>query len=96
MSPQSWTRLLRFLDDDGNETFGEPVIGTEKELDELVARNDLYAIEYKGHSPVSQLAKGDEIHVKEVLNLLQPSDVPIIKCIGLNYIKHSTWALPVL
>lgn len=90
MSPQSWTRLIRFVDDDGNETFGEPVISNETEFDELVARNDLYAIEYKGLSPTSQLTKGDKIHVKQVLNLLRPSDVPIVKCIGLNYMKHST------
>lgn len=94
MSPQSWTRLIRFLDDNGNETFGEPVVTNENGLNDLVSRDDLYAIEYKGQSPVSQLTKGDKVHVKKVLELLRPSDVPIVKCIGLNYIKHSTCALP--
>jgi hypothetical protein len=53
----------------------------------------LFAIEYKGQSPVSDLVKGDKIHVKGLLNILKPADVPIIRCIGLNYIAHSKWSV---
>ncbi|KAJ4171858.1 hypothetical protein NW754_007453 [Fusarium falciforme] len=88
MSTASWTRLIRFVDDNGNETFGEPIIQDDKEFSDRLAKNDLWAVEYKGTSPVAELTKGEKIHVKAVRELLRPSDVPIIRCIGLNYIKH--------
>ncbi|KAH7254468.1 hypothetical protein MRS44_016851 [Fusarium solani] len=88
MSTASWTRLIRFVDDNGNETFGEPIIQDDKEFSDRLAKNDLWAVEYKGTSPVAELTKGEKIHVKTVRELLRPSDVPIIRCIGLNYIKH--------
>ncbi|TPX16935.1 uncharacterized protein E0L32_003497 [Thyridium curvatum] len=84
----SWNRLIRFADDNGNETFGEPCISNEGELTSLLEQGQLYAVEYKGASPVSATAKGDKIHVKKLLPILRPADVPIIRCIGLNYIKH--------
>lgn len=90
----TWTRLIRFADDSGNETFGEPLIDSDTHLDQLLASNALYAVEYKGQSPVSALTKGTKVHVKTLLNILNPSDVPIIRCIGLNYIKHSTSTPP--
>lgn len=91
MSSNSWNRLIRFVDDNGNETFGDPEVQNDKDFAERLAKNDLWAVEYKGQSPVSQLAKGERIHVKAVRELLRPSDVPTIRCIGLNYIKHSKW-----
>jgi hypothetical protein len=86
----SWKRLIRFADDSGKETFGEPLIENEQELDEKIGQNDLWAVEYQGASPVSALTKGSKVHVKRVLDLFKPTDVPIIRCIGLNYIKHSS------
>jgi hypothetical protein len=85
----SWTRLIRFVDHSGRETFGEPCIDDAQDLTKLLAQDDLWAVEYQGHSPVSALVKGDKIHVKKVLDILKPSDVPIVRCIGLNYTKHS-------
>lgn len=89
MSPNTWSRLIRFVDDNGNETFGEPIIKDDKEFAERLAKNDLWAVEYKGPSPVGALTKGENVHVKALRDLLRPADVPIVKCIGLNYIKHS-------
>ncbi|KAH6892385.1 hypothetical protein B0T10DRAFT_458099 [Thelonectria olida] len=88
MSPSNWSRLIRFVDDNGNETFGEPVITDDKDFEERLARNDLWAVEYKGASPVAPLARGENVHVKAIRDILKPTDVPIIKCIGLNYMKH--------
>ncbi|KAF5227139.1 hypothetical protein FAUST_11965 [Fusarium austroamericanum] len=88
MSSNTWNRLIRFVDDNGNETFGDPEIQNDKDFAERLANNDLWAVEYKGRSPVSQLVKCERIHVKEIRELLRSSDVPIIRCIGLNYIKH--------
>lgn len=92
-----WSRLIRFVDDSGRETFGEPIVQNEEELTTLLSNNELYATEYKGQSPVSATTKGEKVHVKALLDLLRPEDVPIIRCIGLNYIKHSksnTWLAP--
>ncbi|KAK7420349.1 hypothetical protein QQX98_002772 [Neonectria punicea] len=88
MSTNSWTRLIRFVDDNGNETFGEPVIKDDKELADRLARNDLWAVEYKGQSPISAVNKGESVHVKAIRDILRPADVPIIRCIGLNYTQH--------
>ncbi|VUC29155.1 unnamed protein product [Clonostachys rosea] len=88
MSSQAWSRLIRFVDDNGNETFGEPLVKSETELEELLSSQKLYATEFKGQSPTSELVKGEKVHVKAIRDILKPSDVPIIRCIGLNYIKH--------
>lgn len=85
----TWQRLIRFVDDNDNETFGEPLVSSETELESKLASNDLYATEYKGQSPVGELQKGEKVHVKSLSSLLKSSDVPIIRCIGLNYTKHS-------
>lgn len=89
----TWTRLIRFADDSGRETFGEPCIENEQQLMEQLEANTLYATEYKGESITSALVKGEKVHVKSLLDILRPADVPIIRCIGLNYIKHSKAAL---
>ncbi|KAH8684018.1 hypothetical protein BGZ61DRAFT_495695 [Ilyonectria robusta] len=88
MSSSGWSRLIRFVDDNGNETFGDPVVKDDKEFADRLARNDLWAVEYKGESPTSALSKGESVHVKAIRDILRPADVPIIRCIGLNYIKH--------
>ncbi|KAK2029222.1 hypothetical protein LX32DRAFT_682674 [Colletotrichum zoysiae] len=84
----SWNRLIRFVDDNGAEHFGEPQIQDESELTTLLEKGDLRAVVYNGTSPVAQLVKGERVHVKELKPLLTPEDVPIIRCIGLNYVKH--------
>lgn len=85
----SWTRLVRFVDDNGSEKFGEPIVDTVDEIFDLIKTQKLYATEYKGQSLITASEKGDKIRVKELLDLVRPADVPIIRCIGLNYIKHS-------
>ncbi|KAF2658599.1 hypothetical protein K491DRAFT_592604 [Lophiostoma macrostomum CBS 122681] len=88
MSSQSWTSLIRFVDDNGKETFGEPCAESEHELTKLLANDDLFAIEYSGETPVTATRRGDKVHVKSLSSLFRPSDVTIIRCIGLNYIAH--------
>ncbi|KAH7121793.1 hypothetical protein B0J13DRAFT_648591 [Dactylonectria estremocensis] len=88
MSSSGWSRLIRFVDDSGNETFGEPIIKDDQEFADRLAQNDLWAVEYKGNSPTAALSKGEKVHVKAIRDILRPADVPIIRCIGLNYIKH--------
>ncbi|GJC94774.1 5-carboxymethyl-2-hydroxymuconate isomerase [Colletotrichum higginsianum] len=84
----SWDRLIRFVDDNDVEHFGEPQVQDESEFTALLDKNDLWAVVYDGASPVSPLTKGERVHVKALRPLLTPKDVPIIRCIGLNYVKH--------
>ena len=85
----SWSRLIRFADDNGRETFGEPVVSDPSEIAGLLEKGELYAVEYKGQTAVSASEKGEKVHVKAVLDLFKPEDVPIVRCIGLNYKEHS-------
>ncbi|TQN65135.1 Fumarylacetoacetate hydrolase domain-containing protein 2 [Colletotrichum shisoi] len=84
----SWDRLIRFVDDNDVEHFGEPQVQDDSEFTALLDKNDLWAVVYDGASPVSPLTRGERVHVKGLRPLLTPKDVPIIRCIGLNYVKH--------
>lgn len=81
--------MIRFVSTDGNTTFGDALLDDASEIHQKISQNDLYAQELSGTSPFDLKATGNKIQVKTLLPLLQPSDVPIIRCIGLNYTKHS-------
>lgn len=87
----SWKRLIRFVAQDGKIYRGEPII-TGNDYD--VGRKFL-----DGEKIEAKIIKGDNIfenvivtddilEVKKLLGPLTPLDVPIVKCIGLNYSKH--------
>jgi hypothetical protein len=96
MAP-NWDRLIRFIATDGRELRGEPIlpsadfdVGTTTEETGLtakvieVANGDIFAAETKITDEV--------VTVKKLLGPVTVDEVPIIRCIGLNFIKHS--ALP--
>jgi len=85
----AWSRLIRFLDDEDKITFGEPEIMTAGELLEKYQEKALYASEFKGYSPFALSPTRRKVHVKRLLEVLTPADIPIVRCIGLNYMKHS-------
>lgn len=87
----AWSRLIRFLDDEDNITFGEPEIKTAAELLEKYQQKALYATVFAGNSPFALSAIGRKVPVKRLLEVLAPADVPIVRCIGLNYMKHSMY-----
>ncbi|KAJ6179283.1 hypothetical protein N7519_009744 [Penicillium mononematosum] len=88
-----WKRLIRFIATDGRTLRGEPILPTPTtdlgfitESDSLQARviegDDLY--DTTGKTRVT-----DEIvSVKTILGPLAQADVPILRCVGLNYAKH--------
>lgn len=85
----AWTRLIRFADESGGIFFGEPCITGPEELKTLLGRGDLEAVKLEGTSPF-QLSRSDErVKVARILGVLQAGDVPAVKCIGLNYVRHS-------
>ena len=90
----SWSRLIRFESVDGKILRGEPILprpdfdlGFATESDKLQARiiagDDPFDV-----TGVTQVS--DELaQVKRILSPLEPSEVPILRCVGLNYTKHS-------
>lgn len=85
----AWSRLIRFLTDEGKEAFGEPDIQSAEELLEKLQKKELYATEFVGSQLFDLSLSTKGVHVKQLLEILRPTDVPIIRCIGLNYMKHS-------
>lgn len=94
-----WQRLIRFVAADGRTLRGEPIlpspnfdIGTTTEETKLQAKviigEDIY--DTTGKTKVT-----DEIvTVKKLLGPLTQHEVPILRCVGLNYAKHSQSGQP--
>ena len=94
-----WKRLIRFEAADGRILRGEPILATEdfdlgfvKESDRLEAKvitgDDI--LDTSGKTQVS----GEVVQVKKLLGPLAQGDVPILRCVGLNYAKHSQYCTP--
>lgn len=92
----AWSRLIRFVATDGRVLRGEPVmpfpefdLGNVKEKDHLQAKvitgTDIFS--NKGDTMVTD----ETVTVKKLLGPLEQEEVPILRCIGLNYAKHSVW-----
>lgn len=92
----AWDRLVRFEDAAGKVQYGEPIlpshdfdIGKAGQSDELKAKvlvgTDIFDV--TGGTYVSD----DVVSIKKLLGPLKKADVPIIRCIGLNYAKHSKY-----
>ncbi|OQD83241.1 hypothetical protein PENANT_c017G10983 [Penicillium antarcticum] len=84
----SWSRLIRFIDVAGMACFGEPEISDITKLAQECLAGNLYAQEFIGESPMAVVPGTRRLQVKEILGILRPTDVPIIRCVGLNYMKH--------
>jgi hypothetical protein len=85
----AWSRLIRFLDDENKITYGEPCIASVAELEEKLENGDLFASVLVGSGPFALSATGKQLHVQRIVGTLTAKEVPIIRCIGLNYMKHS-------
>lgn len=89
----AWERLIRFVAEDGRIVRGEPILpdaafdlGTTTEGTRLQARiingDDIYDTTGK------TLVTDEVVTVKKLLGPLAQADVPILRCVGLNYQKH--------
>jgi hypothetical protein len=90
----AWNRLIRFVATDGRVLRGEPILptnnfdlGTVTEETRLQAKvivgDDLY--DTTGKTRVSD----EVVTVKMLLGPLGQNDTDILRCVGLNYAKHS-------
>ncbi|KAF2219602.1 hypothetical protein BDZ85DRAFT_291701 [Elsinoe ampelina] len=86
----SWNRLIRCETTDGRVVNAEPVLpdpdfdlGLVKEEHQLQAKiiigDDLYE---------KSTVTDEVVTVKKILGPLSPQDIPILRCVGLNYAKH--------
>lgn len=93
-----WKRLVRFIATDGRTLRGEPILpssigttdlGLITESDKLQVRviegDDIY--DTTGRTRVTD----EVVTVRTMLGPLAQEDVPILRCVGLNYAKHSEW-----
>lgn len=92
MSPVSlsWTRLIRYSSTaDGAVKYGEPIVAQNADIGQLAQEGKLQVQQLLGTDPF-HLAKTNVIEtVFRLYGPLEPKDVPIIRCIGLNYKTHS-------
>lgn len=85
----SWSRLVRFEDTNGAVKLGDLCIGKDENIGDKLQGRELHAVAFRESNPFGQLTRDKVVLVKKLLPVLQKSDVPIIRCIGLNYTKHS-------
>lgn len=87
----TWNRLIRFVANDGKIYRGDAIVS---EFDYDVGK--LYA---EGKTIKARVVTGDNLftnakvtdkvlEVKELLGPLTSEEVPVIKCVGMNYMKH--------
>lgn len=87
----SWDRLVRYISaKDGKIHYGEPIVSDSKpDIDQLAQDGKLEVKVLDGPNPLQAKPTGDQDTVKQLLGPLTPKDVPIIRCVGLNYKTHS-------
>lgn len=84
-----WQRLIRFEAGEGRVLLGEPIISEDFDLGNFKEGDELTAKVIDGTSIYDDCKVTDEVvKVKKLLGPLVPSDVPILRCVGLNYAKH--------
>ena len=88
-----WTRLIRFLDNEDRVCLGDAEVRSAQHMAKLLEAGSLTAIELVGKNLFDATPTGNVIHVKKLLGPLSHEDVPIIRCVGLNYAKHSTFSI---
>ncbi|KAK1985288.1 hypothetical protein LZ30DRAFT_650055 [Colletotrichum cereale] len=89
----AWKRLIRFVATDGRVLRGEPILPNgEFDLGDTTEETNLKAKVIVGsdiYDTSGETKVTDEIVVvKKLLGPLAPEDVPILRCIGLNYATH--------
>ncbi|KAH9825709.1 Fumarylacetoacetate (FAA) hydrolase family [Teratosphaeria destructans] len=89
-SVTAWDRLIRYVSaKDGTIRYGEPILPhPTADIDALARNGDLRVKVLAGPTPIQATATGDEDAVQQLLGPLTPNDVPVVRCVGLNYKTH--------
>lgn len=85
-----WKRLIRFEANDGRLYFGEPLVEETDDVGRLADAGKLKALVVIGEDVFADSARvtTEEETVKKLYGPLIAAQVPIIRCVGLNYMKH--------
>jgi hypothetical protein len=85
-----WDRLVRYVSaKTGQVRYGDPLVDASADIDRLVAEGALKVRVLEGDSWLRAVPTDEIDEVKEILSPLAATDVPIIRCTGLNYLAHS-------
>lgn len=86
-----WTRLVRYSSTlDGPVKYGEPIVDNETtDIAQLAKDGILEVTQLVGDNPFSLQTTSTTETVYKLFGPFEPKDVPIIRCIGLNYKTHS-------
>lgn len=88
-----WERLIRFKTEEGHTFYGQPEsTGDTQDLQSEVKQGNVTARIISAPNGIfgtDVSVTPQTVKVKELLPPLSRNDVPIIRCIGLNYKKHS-------
>lgn len=92
----AWSRLIRFVATDGRTLRGEPILPSEDfDLGNVTEADELQAKVIIGDDIFDTTGKtfvtNEIVGVKKVLGPLAASEIPILRCVGLNYAKHSAY-----
>jgi hypothetical protein len=90
----AWQRLIRFISTDGRLLRGEPILPSpDYDLGDVTEDTKLQAKVISGddiYDATGNTKVTDEVvTVKKLLGPLAQADVPVLRCVGLNYAKHS-------
>lgn len=89
MSSSAWKRLIRFVAENGETYYGEPLAPLSEDIGVLYKLGkELSAYVITGNIFEDAVVTGEVKVVKRLLGPLVSLDVPIVKCVGLNYMKH--------
>ncbi|PKY02999.1 hypothetical protein P168DRAFT_297902 [Aspergillus campestris IBT 28561] len=87
-----WKRLIRFEATDGRILRGEPLVEDSVDLGFVTAADQVQARVISGddiYDTTGKTTVTDEVvTVKTILGPLAQHEVPIVRCVGLNYMNH--------
>jgi hypothetical protein len=84
-----WSHLVKFVNDQGQLHHGEPLIDYAEDLCHNLQAGTQLARELVGKDLVLASTTDKILKVAKLLGPLDPQDVPILRCVCLNYATHS-------
>jgi 2-keto-4-pentenoate hydratase/2-oxohepta-3-ene-1,7-dioic acid hydratase in catechol pathway len=86
----AWDRLVRYVSaSDGSVKYGQPILDSpDADVAALAKEGKLEVHVAEGSDPLSAKPGSQKDQVKSLLGPFRVEDVPIIRCIGLNYKTH--------
>ncbi|KAH7129141.1 hypothetical protein EDB81DRAFT_697246 [Dactylonectria macrodidyma] len=84
----AWSRLVKFFDEDDHLRLGDALVDSAEDLAAQLQAGELTARELVGPDLFSAKPTDRVFRVQRLVGPLGPEDVPMLRCVGLNYAKH--------